>query len=137
MVLVCGPRIDPAAVRVPSGVEVRGYVPRLYEHFAACDVAIIQGGGTTTLELTALRRPFIYFPLEDHFEQNLVVAKRLERHGAGQRMLYSETTPEGLADAVVGQLGREAIWPLIATDGARRAAQLINELLVGARAPTR
>jgi UDP:flavonoid glycosyltransferase YjiC (YdhE family) len=137
MVLVCGPRIDPAAVRVPSEVEVRGYVPRLYEHFAACDVAIIQGGGTTTLELTALRRPFIYFPLEDHFEQNLVVAKRLERHGAGQRMLYSETTPEGLAEAVVGQLGREAIWPLIATDGARRAAQLINELLVGARAPTR
>src|SRR5215203_445116 len=99
MVLVCGPRIDPAAVRAPSGVEVRGYVPRLYEHFATSDVAIIQGGGTTTLELTALRRPFIYFPLEDHFEQNLVVAKRLARHGAGERMLYSKTTPEALAES--------------------------------------
>jgi UDP:flavonoid glycosyltransferase YjiC (YdhE family) len=136
MVLVCGPRIDPASIEVPSGVEVRGYVPRLYEHFAACDVAIVQGGGTTTLELTALRTPFIYFPLEDHFEQNLVVAKRLERHGAGQRLLYSETTPERLAEAVFWQLGREASWPAIPTDGARRAAELINDL-VEQRAPSR
>ena len=45
MVVVCGPRIDPASIEVPSGVEVRGYVPRLYEHLAACDVAVIQGGG--------------------------------------------------------------------------------------------
>jgi UDP:flavonoid glycosyltransferase YjiC (YdhE family) len=136
MMLVCGPRIDPASIEVPSEVEVRGYVPRLYEHLAACDVAIVQGGGTTTLELTALRRPFIYFPLEDHFEQNLVVAKRLERHGAGQRLLYSKTTPERLAEGVYWQLGREANWPPIPTDGARRAAQLINEL-VEAKAPSR
>jgi UDP:flavonoid glycosyltransferase YjiC (YdhE family) len=59
MVLVCGPRIDPASIRAPSGVEVLGYVHRLHEHLAACDLAIVQGGGTTTLELTALRRPFI------------------------------------------------------------------------------
>ena len=131
MVLVCGPRIDPASVRVPPGVEVQGYVPRLYEHFAACDVAVVQGGGTTTLELTALRRPFIYFPLEGHFEQNLVVAERLARHRAGQRLLYSKTTPGMLAEAVIGQLGREASWPPIPTDGTRRAAGLINELAQG------
>ena len=132
MVLVCGPRIDPASWQAPSGVEVRRYVPRLYKHLAASDVAIVQGGGTTTLELTALRRPFIYFLLEGHFEQNLVVAQRLERHRAGQRLLYSETTPETLAEAVLGQLGREVIWPAIPTDGARRAAELINELGTGA-----
>jgi UDP-N-acetylglucosamine:LPS N-acetylglucosamine transferase len=89
-------------------VEVRGYVPRVYEHFAACDVAVVQGGGTTTLELTALRRPFIYFPLEGHFEQNLVVAERLARHRAGQRLLYSETTSEKLAETMVRLLGHEA-----------------------------
>ena len=76
---------------MPSGVEVRGYVPRLYEHLAASDVAVVQGGGTTTLELTVLRRPFIYFPLERHFEQNVMVAERLARHQAGQRLLYSQT----------------------------------------------
>jgi UDP:flavonoid glycosyltransferase YjiC (YdhE family) len=103
-------------------------VPRLYEHFAACDVAIVQGGGTTTLELTALRRPFVYFPLEDHFEQNLVVARRLARHGAGERLSYRDTTPETLAEAVVGQLGHEADWPHIPADGARLAAELIRKL---------
>jgi hypothetical protein len=76
-------------------------------------LAVVQGGGTTTLELTALRRPFTYFPLEGHFEQNLVVAKRLARHGAGERLLYSETMPEMLAETVIGQLGREASWPPI------------------------
>jgi UDP:flavonoid glycosyltransferase YjiC (YdhE family) len=129
MVLVCGPRIDTAAIDVPSGVDVHGYVPRLYEHLAASDVAIVQGGGTTTLELTALRTPFIYFPLEGHFEQNLVVAKRLARHGAGERLHYSETTPGKLAEAVVGLLGHEASWPPIPRDGARRAAGLINGLV--------
>src|SRR5829696_8826285 len=131
MVLVCGPRIDPATVQAPSGVEVRRYVPRLYEHFAACDVAVVQGGGTTTLELSALRRPFIYFPLEGHFEQNLVVAERLARHRAGERLIYSKTTPDKLAEAVVGQLGREASWPSIPTDGSRRAAELIHKLSQG------
>lgn len=69
MVVVCGPRIDPTAVDAPAGVQVHGYVPRLHEHFAACDVAVVQGGGTSTLELTALRRPFVYVPLEGHAEQ--------------------------------------------------------------------
>jgi UDP-N-acetylglucosamine:LPS N-acetylglucosamine transferase len=131
MVLVCGPRIDPTTVEAPSGVEVRGYVPRLYEHLAVCDVAVVQSGGTTTLELTALRRPFIYFPLEGHFEQNLVVAKLLARPVAGKQLLYSRTTPERLAEAVVGQLGREASWPEIPTDGGRRAAELIHKLSQG------
>jgi hypothetical protein len=49
-------------------------------------------------------------------------------------LLYSETTPETLAEAVVGQLRREASWPQIPTDGARRAAELINDLVI-ARVP--
>jgi predicted glycosyltransferase len=119
------PRIDPATLQAPSGVELVGYVPRLYEHFAACDVAVVQAGGTTTLELTALRRPFLYFPLEGHLEQNLVVAERLARHRAGERRVYSLTNPEALADAIIRHLGHEPSWPAICTDGARRAAELI------------
>ena len=64
---------------------MRGYVPDLYRHLAACDLAVVQGGLTTTMELTAARRPFLYFPLRNHFEQNLHVAHRLDRHGAGRR----------------------------------------------------
>src|SRR5512133_3169708 len=129
MVLVCGPRVDPDSLDVPSGVEVRRYVDRLHEHLAACDVAIVQAGGTTTLELTALRRPFIYFPLENHFEQNVVVAQRLARHRAGVRMRYSATSPERLADEIVKLAGSDVAWPPIPSDGANRSAELISRFL--------
>ena len=129
MVLVCGPRISPASLDVPPGVEVRGYVDRLYEHFAASDLAIVQAGGTTTLELTALRRPFLYFPLEEHFEQQVHVAGRLERHGAGGRMRYSETTRSSLAAAIFANLGQEVPYPPIPTGGSRRAAELLARRL--------
>lgn len=124
MVLVCGPRIDPAAVKSPEGVDVRGYVRNLYEHLAACDAAVVQGGGTTTLELTALRRPFAYFPLERHFEQEYVAA-RLARHRAGVRMRFSETTAEDLASRITQLLTATCDWPLIPTHGASKAAERI------------
>lgn len=129
MVLVCGPRLAADKLRAPDGVDVVGYVPRLYEHLAACDLSIVQAGATTTLELTALRRPFLYFPIEGHFEQQRHVAERLRRHGAGVKMLYSETTPETLAESVVENLGRQVDYEPIPTDGAMKAARLIHHLL--------
>lgn len=134
MVLVCGPRIDPARIEAPTGVEVRGYVPRLYEHFAACDAAVVQAGGTTTLELTALRRPFIYVPLEGHAEQNLTVAQRLARHHAGQRRELAGLSANRLGDDIVRLLSAASDWPAIPTDGQRRAAELITALLSPATA---
>jgi hypothetical protein len=129
MVLVCGPRLAPNSLDVPKEVDIRGYVPRLYEHLAASDMAIVQGGGTTTLELTALRRPFLYFPLGQHFEQQVHVAGRLTRHQSGIRMLYPETTPVTLADKVISNFGKDVSYPPIPLDGARKAAQLILRLL--------
>ena len=130
LVLVCGPRLSPNLLQdIPQGVEIRGYVPALYEHFAASDLAIVQGGGTTTLELTALRRPFIFFPREGDFEQETMVGGRLARHQAGIRMSVSQTTPQRLAEQVLANIGRPANYPSIPTDGAKRAARLISDLL--------
>ena len=84
MIAVAGPRIDPAALGAPAGVDVRAFVPDLYRHLVACDLAVVQGGLTTTMELTAAQRPFLYFPLANHFEQNRHVRHRLERYGAGR-----------------------------------------------------
>jgi UDP-N-acetylglucosamine:LPS N-acetylglucosamine transferase len=100
-------------------------VPNLYEHFAACDLAVVLAGGTATLELTALRRPFIYFPLEQHFEQQFHVARRLRRHGAGVRLDYSATSPQVLATTILDNLGSRPQYPPIATDGATRAANIL------------
>jgi predicted glycosyltransferase len=84
MIVVAGPRIDPASLPAAPGLEVRSYVHNLYRHLFACDLAVVQGGLTTTMELTASRRPFLYFPLRHHFEQNFHVPHRLERYGAGR-----------------------------------------------------
>lgn len=128
MVLICGPRLSIKDLEVPEAVEVREYVPSLYEHFAASDLAVVQGGGTSTLELTALRRPFLYFPLEGHFEQQIHVAGRLSRHGAGVKLMYSQTTPVILAEKVIANLGKKVNYPPIPVNGDQKAAQLINQL---------
>jgi UDP-N-acetylglucosamine:LPS N-acetylglucosamine transferase len=129
MVLVCGPRLSPDSLNIPAGVEALGYVPALFEHFAASDLAIVQAGGSTTIELTALKRPFFYFPLEEHFEQQIDVAGRLTRHQAGIKMQYSQTTPETLAEMIVSNIGKEVKYPAIPTDGAKKAAEIINRFL--------
>ena len=129
--MVCGPRIDPGSLDVPNQVEVKGFVPDLYKLFAASDLAVVVGGGTTTLELTALRTPFLFFPIEGQTEQEIAVAGRLARHGAGVKMSYSLTTPELLANAIIKNLNLGASWNAIPADGAARAAELISELLDG------
>ncbi|SER81155.1 alpha/beta fold hydrolase [Lentzea albida] len=128
--VVTGPRIDPASLPDVPGVELRGYVPDLPRHLAACDLAVVQGGLTTCMELTAARRPFLYVPLRHHFEQNFHVRHRLERYGAGRCMTYEEVADrEVLAAAMAEEIGREVGYREVEADGAARAAALLAELL--------
>jgi predicted glycosyltransferase len=128
--VVTGPRIDPASLPRRRGATVRGFVPDLYLALAACDVAVVQGGLTTTMELTAAQRPFVYVPLENHFEQNFHVRHRLERYGAGRCIRYAAASdPAALADALVTELGREVRYRPVETDGAARAVALLAELI--------
>ena len=129
MIVVTGPRIDPAGLPSAAGLEVRSYVPDLYRHLAACDLAVIQGGLTTAMELTAARRPFLYFPLGHHFEQNFHVRHRLERHRAGRYMDYRTASPAGIAAAIAAEIGRDPDYRPVAADGAARAAAMLAELL--------
>jgi predicted glycosyltransferase len=129
MIVVAGPRIDPASLPRHDGLEIRPYVHDLYRHLAVCDLAVVQGGLTTGMELTANRRPFLYFPLRHHFEQNFHVRHRLERYGAGRRMDFETDGPAEIAAAIAAEIGREVDYRPVETDGAARAAQLIAELL--------
>ena len=129
MIVVAGPRIDAARLSAPAGVEIHEYLPDLYRHLAACDVAIVHGGLTTTMELTASRRPFLYVPLRHHFEQNIHVRHRLDRYGAGRCIDYDQTTPEQLAAAIAAEIDRPVTYRPVESDGARRAAERIAELL--------
>ena len=129
MIVVAGPRIDPASLPAQDGLEVRPYVHELYRHLAACDLAVVQGGLTTAMELTANRRPFLYFPLSHHFEQNYHVRHRLEHYRAGRRLDYHATGPDDIAAAIAAEIGREVDYRPVATDGAARAASMLASLL--------
>jgi pimeloyl-ACP methyl ester carboxylesterase len=111
MLVVAGPRVDPASLPAHDGLEVHGYVHDLYRQLAACDLAVVQGGLTTAMELTAAKR------------------HRLERYGAGRCMEFDDSPPEAIAAAIAEEIGREVDYRDVETDGAATAAALIAELL--------
>lgn len=129
MIIVAGPRIDPDSLPKIEGLEVRPYVHNLYRHLAVCGVAIVQGGLTTSMELTASQRPFLYFPLRYHFEQNFHVRHHLDRYGAGQCMDFDLATPELIARSIADAVGKSVSYRPVERDGARQAATLLAELI--------
>ncbi len=129
MIVVAGPRIDPDSLPSHPGLEGVPYVHNLYRHLAACDLAVVQGGLTTSMELTANKRPFLYFPLRHHFEQNFHVRHRLEQYGAGRHMDFDNSPPETIAAAIAQEIGREVAYQDVEVDGAANAARCIAELL--------
>lgn len=129
MIVIAGPRIEPMSIKAPAGVEVRSFVPDLDRHLAACDLAIVQGGLSTCMELTAAGTPFLYFPLQNHFEQNFHVAHRLDRYRAGRRMDYAASTPDTIADAMIDALAERPQFRPVESDGAARAAHMLSELV--------
>ena len=81
------------------------------------------------MELAAARRPFLYFPLRNHFEQNRHVRHRLDRYGAGRFMDYDESPPEVIAAAIAEEIDRPVTSNPVERDGAARAAAMIAELV--------
>ncbi len=129
VVVVAGPRIDPARLPHADGVEVHGYVRDLPRHFACCDLGVVQAGLTTCMELAAARKPFLYFPLAHHFEQCFHVEHRLRRYRAGRRVDYATTDADAIAAALVEELRRPVSSHPVESDGAERAAVLLAEML--------
>jgi pimeloyl-ACP methyl ester carboxylesterase len=129
MIVVAGPRIDVESLPAGEGMEVRSYVPDLHRHLASCDLALVQGGLTTTMELTAGGRPFLYFPLRHHFEQNFHVRHRLQRYGAGRCMDFATATPDAIAQAMTEELATPVAYRPMDPGAATRAATRIAELL--------
>ena len=129
MLLVAGPRIDPSRFEPVDGMRVVGYLHEGFRTLACCDLAVVQGGLSTTMELVANCRPFIYLPLRNHFEQNFHVANRLRRYGAPSPTDYDEATPERLAAQMRERLGAKVRYEPVAPGGATRAASLIAGVL--------
>jgi predicted glycosyltransferase len=112
-----------------DGLEIRPYVHKLFEHLSCCDVALVQGGLSTCMELVAMRRPFVSFPLKHHFEQNIHVRRRLANYGADRALAYDEVTAESLATAALSAMHSPVTYKRVESNGAARAARRIAEVL--------
>ena len=134
ILLVTGPRLDPRLLPDIEGMDKRGYVPDLFEHLACADAAVVQGGLSTTMELVGAGRPFIYFPLRRHWEQQHFVTHRLSHYRAGLRMDYATTSADDLATAMrtaLAQADAGQGYRQVPRGGASRAASRIAALLAG------
>lgn len=129
MILVAGPRMDAAEIAAAPGLEVRPYVHNLFEHLACCDLALVQGGLSTTMELVATRRPFLSFPLRRHFEQCVHVRRRLANYEADRSIDAPTLDPELLARRALAAMHAPVRYRPVETDGAARAARRIADVL--------
>ncbi|HEX6329120.1 MAG TPA: hypothetical protein VFZ72_21315, partial [Jiangellaceae bacterium] len=73
--------------------------------------------------------PFLYFPLRNHFEQQVHVRHRLDRHRAGRALDYGSASPEDIASAMADELARTVDYERVDGKGAYRAATLLADLL--------
>ena len=84
------------------------------------------------MELTANRRPFLYVPLQNHFEQNFHVRHRLEQ--LRRRPLRDATTDASRPGRCWPRRSprrsrAEVHYRPVETDGAARAADMLAELI--------
>lgn len=129
LILVAGPRLAREAFPQHEGLEVQPYVHNLFERLACCDLALVQGGLSTCMELVATRRPFLSFPLMHHFEQCVHVRRRLKNYGADRSVAYSELSPESLAEKALSAMHEPVRYRAVENSGAARAARTIADVL--------
>ena len=129
LVLVAGPRLAADAFPAAEGLEVRPYVHNLFEHLACSDLALVQGGLSTCMELVATGKRFLSFPLERHFEQCIHVRHRLRNYCADCAVRFQGLTAAGLADKALQAMQEPVRYAPVETDGAHRAAQRIVEVM--------
>ncbi len=128
MVLVAGPRLA-ATLPARDGLEVRPYVHNLFEHLACADLALVQGGLSTCMELVATQRPFLSFPLQNHFEQCVHVRRRLVNYAADNTVHYHQVTADELAERALTALHTPVQYRAVETGGAAVAARRILQVL--------
>jgi pimeloyl-ACP methyl ester carboxylesterase/predicted glycosyltransferase len=129
LLLIAGPRLAGEAFPEHDGLEVRPYVHKLFEHLACADLALVQGGLSTCMELVATRRPFLSFPLERHFEQCIHVRHRLHNYCADCAVRFKELTPDELAQRALRAMFEPVAYRPVETDGAARAAREIVSVM--------
>ena len=131
MVVVTGPRIDPASVPARAdGLEVHGYVPDLHRQLAACDLAVVHGGLSTTMELTAAGGRSCTCRCATTSSRRCTSGTGWSGTGPAAGWTGPRPSRTALAAAIAAEIGREVRLPARRRPGgAARAAAFLAELL--------
>jgi UDP-N-acetylglucosamine--N-acetylmuramyl-(pentapeptide) pyrophosphoryl-undecaprenol N-acetylglucosamine transferase len=116
--------------------DVRPFIEKMVDEFAAADLVISRAGATTVAELAAAGKPAIMVPFpfaaDDHQRKN---AEAVERAGAGRMILQAELTPERLAKELLWLINDPPKLGRMAEAGKRLghpdAAQRVVDLAMG------
>ncbi|MGO9145608.1 MAG: glycosyltransferase, partial [Desulfomonilia bacterium] len=87
-------------------IQYHGYLDELYKYFAAADFVLTQSGYGKVAELAATGTPFIAVPLDFHFEQEYVMAHRLDHYGVGKIVTLRNNSPETIAAMALQLMGQ-------------------------------
>ena len=106
-------------------------MPDLYRHLAACDVAVVQGGLTTTHgahraeQAVRLRARCA----TTSSRTSTCATGSTGTTPAGTCAYEDALDPDALAEAIVKEVGRDVRYRPVETDGAARAAALLADLV--------
>jgi UDP:flavonoid glycosyltransferase YjiC (YdhE family) len=136
VVCTTGPVVDPAALRVPAGVEVHRWLPHA-DLLPQASLVVGHGGHGTTMAALAHGVPLLVLPLDTKTDQP-TVGKAVQQAGAGRvlsrrssprriRPVVEELLGDGPHRAAAARLGEH----LRDTAGAESAAQALEDALRG------
>ena len=130
-VFVTGPRSIRETLAEQPGATILGFLPDLDQHLAAADLAVVQGGLTTCMELTAqpaavpLRAPAP--PLRTDLPRASSPASATAPGGISTTR--RPPTGKRSATAILKEIEVEVNYRPVETGGAARAASLLAGLL--------
>lgn len=108
-------------------IHYHRYLDELFRYFAVSDFVLTQSGYGKVAELFALGVPFMAIPLDFHFEQEYVMAHRLEHHGTGKIVTLRNNSPQSIARMISSLLKWQA--RKVSTDNGTEVARIILEVI--------
>jgi predicted glycosyltransferase len=97
------------------------------QRLANAELSVSMAGYNTVMDILQSAVPAVVVPFEGAAEtEQLMRARRLSEIGRLEVVQESELTPENLKRSMARALGKQTVMPLIKTNGADRAAELLT-----------
>ena len=117
-------------LEAPPGVAVERFRRDFAALLRCCHVSVSQAGYNTVLDILAARARAVLVPFAAEREtEQLLRAEQVAARGAAIVVRESDLSPVTLAVAIESAAAREPPTIAIDTDGARRAAAIIADLI--------